>query len=148
MQIFPFHFHLQPSNICNYGKQLQNAWFFPVVRFIYAFFAVVVVAAGAAVLVWHAKFRGRTSKQASKQAKKKKLRDFGVFMFDFPLEIHSIVSSLLWFRLWRQVIWILYYSFPSYGHLARSLALRSTHTPRVSLTLFGWLFHCRFLATT
>lgn len=37
----------------------------------------------------------------------KKLRDFGVFMFDFPLENHSIVSSLLWFRLWRQMIWIL-----------------------------------------
>lgn len=74
----------------------------------------------------------------------KKLRDFGVFMFDFPLEIHSIVSSLLWFRLWRQMIWILCVIA---SHSVSSLPLSP---PKLYLILasFGWLlFHCRFPTT-
>lgn len=69
---------LEPLTNCNYyGKQLQNTWFFPVVRFIYVYFLYIL-------------FHFFAVQNATKKTARlcKAVTWFQcIFMFDFPLEI-------------------------------------------------------------
>lgn len=125
-----FHFGLVGCrfrlNICNYGKQLQNAWFFPVVRFIYVCGTLVAFRFSSFfesfflrfVFTFHDRIPGLC----------KPTRSYVISVYSCSIfrlkSIPIIVSGLLWFRLWRQVIWILYYNF-SACHLIPSFSLHT-----------------------